>query len=67
MSIHEIQRLHAHPDGHVVFYDPQAQTLNIFNEDGHTVAIPMAAFGLLEVAEAASRIAKEIIYEGEQK
>lgn len=69
MDIREIQRMHVHPDGHEVFYNPEEQTLTIANGDTREyVAIPMAAFGLLELAEAASRISKHLIYdEGDQK
>lgn len=68
MDTQELQILHEHPDGHAVFYDKEAQAL--FIQDGDTeryVSIPIGAYGLLEIAESAARIAREIIYqEGEQ-
>lgn len=68
METQELQILHEHPDGHAVFYDKEAQAL--FIQDGDTeryLSIPIAAFGLLELAENAARIARKIIYqEGEQ-
>ena len=68
MNIRETQKLHLHPDGHAIAFDQQTHTLTIFNaDDGQTVSIPAGAFSLLELAEAAARIAKQIIYEdGEQ-
>lgn len=67
MNIREIQTLHRHPDGHQVTFDQQTQALTITNtDDGQTVSIPMGAYGLLEIAESAARIAKQIVYEGAQ-
>lgn len=64
MDTQELQILHEHPDGHAVFYDKEAQAL--FIQDGDTeryVSIPIGAYGLLELAENAARIAKQIVYE----
>lgn len=68
MNIRETQTLHLHPDGHAITFDQQTQTLTVFNvDDGQTVSIPMGAYGLLELVEAAASIIKEITYqEGEQ-
>ncbi len=68
MNIREILPLHTHPDGHGILFDPQTQELTVFNaDDGQTVSIPMGAYGLLELVEAAASIIKEITYqEGEQ-
>ncbi|MDD3757330.1 MAG: hypothetical protein PHN76_04120 [Advenella sp.] len=64
MDTQELQILHEHPDGHAVFYDKEAQAL--FIQDGDTeryLSIPIGAYGLLELAENAARIAKQIVYE----
>lgn len=64
MDAQELQILHEHPDGHAVFYDKEAQAL--FIQDGDTeryLSIPIGAYGLLELAENAARIAKQIVYE----
>lgn len=64
MDTQELQILHEHPDGHAVFYDKEAQAL--FIQDGDTeryLSIPIGAYGLLELAESAARIAKQIVYE----
>ncbi|NLY65240.1 MAG: hypothetical protein GX070_09865 [Alcaligenaceae bacterium] len=64
MNIRETQTLHLHPDGHAITFDQQTQTLTVFNvDDGKTVSIPAGAFSLLELAESAARIAKQIVYE----
>lgn len=64
MDTQELQILHEHPDGHAVFYDKEAQAL--FIQDGDTeryLSIPISAYGLLEIAESAARIAKQIVYQ----
>lgn len=68
MDTQELQILHEHPDGHSILFDPQTQELTVFNaDDGQNVSIPMGAYGLLELVEAAASIIKEITYqEGEQ-
>ncbi|NLY64429.1 MAG: hypothetical protein GX070_05665 [Alcaligenaceae bacterium] len=68
MDTQELQILHEHPDGDALFYDPEAQLLFIHDSDAEQyVSIPIHAYGLLEIAESAARIAREIIYqEGEQ-
>ncbi|NLY35281.1 MAG: hypothetical protein GX040_11280 [Alcaligenaceae bacterium] len=64
----ELQILHEHPDGHAVFYDKEAQALFIQDSDTEQyVSIPMGAYGLLEIAENASRAAREIIFEEEDE
>ncbi len=64
MNAEELQILHEHPDGDALFYDPEAQLLFIHDSDTEQyVSIPMGAYGLIEIAESAARIAKQIIYQ----
>ncbi|MFV9474687.1 hypothetical protein ACM5Q9_09735 [Advenella sp. RU8] len=69
MEIREAHLLYRHPDAEgIVIYEPESRTLKTVDEDsGIEVYIEVDPAGLLKIAEAMTRIAREMLYGSDKK
>lgn len=60
--------IYKHPDGlGEVIFNPETKILTVLNEEAEQCTVMwLTPFGLLQIAEAMARIAKETIYGGDE-